>query len=143
MPPLRLPRTALLAFLIHLSTAWTVPATNRPLLADVAPPTLRASTMGLDWALETAFGSLVGPSLVAAPPCDPGAQRLLLGPQKFSLYKKLNITYTCNTKVPRAQVAVLAEAFGYASSAEPSVRDSAPQKHFLGPTERFLHEFAI
>jgi hypothetical protein len=43
----------------------------------------------------------------------------------------------------RAQVAVLAQAFGYASSAEPSVRDSAPQKLFLGPTERFLHEFAI
>ena len=86
MPPLRLPRTALLAFLIQLSTAWTVPATNRPLLADVAPPTLRASTMGLDWALETAFGSLVGPSLVAAPPRDPGAQRLRASGAQENIY---------------------------------------------------------
>ena len=93
MPPLRLPRTALLAFLINLSTAWTVPATNRPLLADVAPPTLRASTMGLDWALETAFGSLVGPSLVAAPPRDPGAQRLFLGPKKILIFSIGNLCY--------------------------------------------------
>ena len=65
MPPLDPTRTAVLGFLLHLSITWTVAGTNRPLLSDVAPPTLRASTMGLDWALETAFGSIVGPSLAA------------------------------------------------------------------------------
>ena len=52
LPPLGVSRTTILAFLLNLSITWTVSGVNRPLLADVAPPNLRASTMALEWSLE-------------------------------------------------------------------------------------------